>query len=219
MKITLTKLEVNALMSWRSESESVLPNEKVLLDILKNHVDGEIELTENQLVILSSWAEGSVDKNFGSGAITNIVEKQILDKIKSAYASIPSSRNIPDKKDKAEKNQTVDSGSSKMNNILKLAIITLISIGIALFLFLPPSNTCECIGTKECSTTTSTDFSIQYLVGDVSIKNGDCWRPLKLGTIVNVGDSIKTGIASKVQLINGDRRIDFEEERTAIIAP
>jgi len=88
MKLNLSPVETETLLSWKKESGILFPSEENLATLLKGHQGGEIELSENQVVILSSWAEASVDGHFGRGAITNPVEASLLAKIKDLYSAI-----------------------------------------------------------------------------------------------------------------------------------
>ncbi len=88
-QLELSPIERDTLISWRGDSAIALPNEEQLICNLRKHTGGVIALTDNQVVILSSWAEAEVDKNFGAGAITNIIEMSLLKKIKKAYSLIP----------------------------------------------------------------------------------------------------------------------------------
>jgi len=132
--LTLSQLERDTLLSWKRSSKIILPNEQMLIELLQNHKGGELELTENQVVILSSWAESSVDGNFGSGSITNITEKQALEKINDAVSSMSTLTAVPVSKLTAVKHVTAK-GSRLKNKRLVIVIIT-VMLFLVLYLFL-----------------------------------------------------------------------------------
>ena len=134
MVLTLSQLERDTLLSWKRSSKIILPNEQMLIELLQNHKGGELELTENQVVILSSWAESSVDGNFGSGSITNITEKQALEKINDAVSSMSTLTAVPVSKLTAVKHVTAK-GSRLKNKRLVIVIIT-VMLFLVLYLFL-----------------------------------------------------------------------------------
>lgn len=81
MTIDLSVLERDTLLSWKPISKVLFPEEEVLGSRLGQHRGGAFGLNTSEAVILSSWAEESVDGHFGGGAIANITEKALLDKI------------------------------------------------------------------------------------------------------------------------------------------
>jgi hypothetical protein len=171
MKITLSLKETETLLAWKKSSKVLLPNEEMLIAILKKHAGGGIELSDNQIVILSAWAESAVDGNFGSGAIANIEEKKIYDKIREAYTAISSDGN------EIENLNTVkipipQKGKSLSGNsrFTKVVVIGLMLFVVILVVSRSLTHSCgeKCIHGKTAHGTH--DWKVEYIARDVSIK-------------------------------------------------
>jgi hypothetical protein len=217
MKIEISAVERDTLLAWAEGTKSranrygdgnaLFPEEQQFTNVIKAHQAGPLEVSYNQIVILTSWAESNVDAHFGRGAITNPPEAMLLKKITDAFESV--------------KGPAVEGGGAveqmpqpvpmspprhappeKKPMFAYILIVLLAASVIALW------------GAKKiilrqnpaaaASTVSQTGYSIREFIGSVAIKrNNEKTAVTKAGEMLLPGDTVFTAVTSQVFVSNG----------------
>lgn len=217
MKMDISTLERDTLLSWRGTSKAILPEEDILATTLKNHQGGSIDISDTQIIILTSWAESTVDHNFGSGAITNITENILLSKIKERYSKLSSSNDFSLQEKPFIESSLQNNNSDNRNIQASRAgiFLKIILIGIALIIAIvilrvysrKPFTSAQSFQTANEPYL----LNVSYIIGDVLFKRDGSWKKLKIGMQVTEYDSIQTLKASKVTLSNINKSFTMQE--------
>ncbi|OGJ85077.1 MAG: hypothetical protein A2268_16305 [Candidatus Raymondbacteria bacterium RifOxyA12_full_50_37] len=218
MKMNISSLERNTLLEWKGSSAVIFPEEEQLAALLKKHPGGAIDLNENQIIILSSWAESTVDKHFGAGAITNVVEGGLLKKITDLYEKLPA----PDSAQRGEKTTGISPGAGQPADTAHQRVkksraptlmlrMTLAVLVAAVAIYVSHKKAPEPEVLPEPAGLAA--YGVSYVVGDVCIKRSDTWVQLEIGDKVTVADSLKTDKASEVTIANKNKSFTISEEK------
>jgi len=226
MKIELSKIERNTLLHWKEESRTRagryggetanFPDEEHLAMLLKSHTGGTLELGINKAMILMSWAEDNVDRHFGRGAIVNVVERALLQKIQSILpiegkaASTQSSR-LGTQTQKPKRESRFDG-----NKWLPLLIIGTMLTCLVLFQKSATHSKSDHHAYKKLAGVLA--YHPQLITGKVSYKRKNKWMPVNAGSQVISGDSIWVASESRLVLMHNHKKkwVIGENQKTTL---
>ena len=230
MKVTLTKIDRETLISWGPDSykeddsaKIQFPEEYALLKHIEKFDDGEIELNYNQLVLILSWAENRIDHDFGSGASTNYEEANLLKKIKNAFEILQKKEGVDNEQRKGdplahtivhEKDAVKAAGSGFYKYVIVILIILLPSI----ILIYPKKRTIQNIIVDDVLPTESQIYKVKNLIGNVFVKSNGKWIKVRMDLPLAKGDTIRTEKESQLFInVNGSEYTVVEN--TTIFLP
>jgi len=221
MIIRLTTTERDTLLEWRNSAiiasghfgggEAHFPEEEALSEQLAHHQDGDFDLSYQGAVILLSWAESSVDPNFGSGAITNPVEQPLLSKLKRVYAQLSSDEAANSSTSRMDTFANLTSekkqGTPKNGKHGRYIFIGAIPLMALIFYYFFGTSPQEKLLERE----DFNEFRVDYVVGDVQFKRQSDWVTVKNGFSLLPSDSIRTGLAAQLTLTASHKTLRVSE--------
>jgi hypothetical protein len=230
MKIGISKIERDTLLAWKDASraraehfgngDAAFPDEESLTALLNEHEGGDMDLGPNKLAVMLSWAESAVDPNFGGGAMTNPIEKPLLDKIKAAHQShagtmppggFPLSERREDSTILGKKFAKVQKPRPNLILISGLILVGLITAALFLFSFLGKKDP----GAVSAVQVEKGDYYIvDFITGAARKKHGDRWKSVKIHDRLFTGDSIMTEKGSHLVISNAQGSLRIDESRT-----
>lgn len=217
MKIDISPVERDTLLAWADGTKSragrygdgnaVFPEEQELINAIKAHQRGPLEVSYNQIVILVSWAESNVDAHFGRGAIANPPEAMLLKKITDAFESVKET--APESGSAAESTPASVSplprqARHEKKPVLSYILIALLALcAVALWggkKVLLRQNPAAATGAVS-----GTGYSIREFIGSVEIKRNNVKTAVtKAGEMLLPGDTVFTAVTSQVYVGNGN---------------
>ena len=232
MKINISTLERDTILGWQEGNKAradrygdgnvAFPDEQMLVAALKKHTGGEINLELNQIMILLSWAEANVDKDFGGGAITNSVEFSVVEKIKKAHAAFALTENAaalhayeeevkhktePDKQEEAEE-------PAEPLVTPRWLYFSIIIMTIALVISVATTRSMNAKRAAADASASVTEYQVRYVLGLSYAKHNGVWKKLVISDRLSAGDSVKTTLNSELQFLNG---MKISEDKTVVL--